>query len=501
MSQTRLAILVFLSGASVMMLELCGSRVLAPQIGSSIFVWTSLIGAILAALSIGYWRGGLLADQSPSGAQLSIIFVVASAFVAIVALLNAPFVLLVSRLDIDPRLSALICATALFAPPSVALGMVPPYVIRLALGSLESAGRSIGLLTAFSTLGSIAGTFLLGFFLLAKIGTIQTLYLIAFVLLICAFIANVRFRAPAKIALIFALVGLRTVQGRLIENMEALGLHDLDTSYQRVIVYETKIDSGKTIRALVTGPEGAQSLMDIDHPDELAIEYLQLFRAGLLLTPDAHNALLIGGGGFSFPKFMAAQHPGIHLDVVELDPGMVEVARRFFHYSDKPNVSVHIGDARIFLNRLQANAAAKKFDIAFADAYNSAANIPFHLATREFFSALSSAITDDGTAVVNIIATVEGPKNCLYRHMYYELKQFFPEVRVYRAMPEWEKTRMQNIVLVGRRGKRAGLDPLTAEQKSELRLGQRLHETAVPGISEPFTDNFAPAEHAAAFGC
>ena len=501
MIQIRLAVVVFISGACVMMLELCGSRVLAPMIGSSIFVWTSLIGAILAALSLGYWKGGELADRKPTRENLSMILVIASCMVALIPLLSVPFLIAMSRLALDPRLSALISSFLLFAAPSVAMGMVPPYALRLSVQSVDSSGRSVGLLTACSTLGSLAGTFLLGFFLLSKIGTMNTLFGIAVLLALSAIIAHPRFRLPLKLSLFLALALIFHFFAVFSETVRAQGVIDLDTAYQRVLVYDyQRGDPPKNLRALSTGPEGTQSVMDRDNPTDFIVEYLTLFAAGMKYSAKVDRALLIGGGGFSFPKYIAKHYPETKLDVVELDPGITDIARKYFQFVDTPNISIFHEDARIFLNRLRESAEQPKYDIIFADAYTSAANIPFHLTTKEFFRALSDSLSKDGTAVVNVIGSLQGPQSCMYRIMMSELKNHFSDIAVYRAIPSLDPSARQNIIIRARRGHSVGFVPATFDA-----LDKTLQDSAwiVRTPEPPFelTDDFAPSEHVMNFGC
>ncbi len=500
MNQIRLAAIVFLSGACVMMLELCGSRVLAPVIGSSIFVWTSLIGAILAALSAGYWWGGVIADRSPSYANLSIILIVASALTAMIPVLSPPILLALLALNLDVRLAALLSAVILFGPPSVALGMVSPHALRLSIHSLESSGRSVGLLSACSTLGSIAGTFLLGFFLLAKIGTTHTLMSIAALLAGCSLLAHFTAKLPVKLILIGALFAVHQMLGVYAHALLEKGVTDLDTAYQRVMVVDmTDEKTGKRLRILSTGPEGSQSIMDRDKPDELAVEYLKFFDLALRLFPEAKRGIIIGGGGYSFPKHVIAHYPQLKLDIVELDPGITEVARKYFSFRDSANTKIFDEDARMTLNRVSNAGPEEKYDIAFADAYTSAANIPFHLTSQEFLQSLSASVTEDGMVVVNVITTAEGPKTCLLRQFYHSLKRIFPKVNAYRANPTLDTTAMQNVVIIAKRGKLAERE-IPNDTVVQTLLQQELKtELAPPPFF--FTDDFAPSEHAMNFGC
>jgi predicted membrane-bound spermidine synthase len=155
-----LGVIVFLCGAVVMILEMVGSRILAPYLGTSIVVWTSLIGIILGCLSIGYWWGGQLADENPSYRSLSLIILLAGLFVATIALSKSYVLELLQRHAGTIHLGATLGTLLLFAPPSILLGMVSPYAVRLKMRDLRDSGRTVGNLYAISTMGSIFGTFL-----------------------------------------------------------------------------------------------------------------------------------------------------------------------------------------------------------------------------------------------------------------------------------------------------------------------------------------------------
>lgn len=161
---------VFMCGAVVMSFEILGSRVLAPNFGNSIFVWGSLISVFLAGLSAGYYIGGKFADINPSSRKLAFIiwapalllvsFPFYGAAVSDWIFINVPGI----------RLGPLLASLILFFVPSVFLGAVSPYTARLMICSLHTSGKTIGALYALSTLGSILGTLLTSFYLIAIAG-------------------------------------------------------------------------------------------------------------------------------------------------------------------------------------------------------------------------------------------------------------------------------------------------------------------------------------------
>jgi len=161
---------VFICGAIVMSFEILGSRVLAPNFGSSVFVWGSLISVFLAGLSAGYYLGGRLADINPSSRKLSLIIIAPGLLLLIFPLYSAPVSDWIFMQDLGVRMSPLLASSALFLIPSVFLGIVSPYTAKLMICSLHTSGKTIGMLYALSTFGSIIGTLITSFYLIALAG-------------------------------------------------------------------------------------------------------------------------------------------------------------------------------------------------------------------------------------------------------------------------------------------------------------------------------------------
>jgi MFS family permease len=161
---------VFICGAIVMSFEILGSRVLAPNFGSSVFVWGSLISVFLAGLSAGYYLGGRLADSNPSSRKLSLIILAPGILFLTFPLYSAPISDWIFMKDLGVRMSPLIASSVLFLAPSVFLGIVSPYTAKLMICSLHTSGKTIGTLYALSTFGSIIGTLITSFYLITLAG-------------------------------------------------------------------------------------------------------------------------------------------------------------------------------------------------------------------------------------------------------------------------------------------------------------------------------------------
>jgi len=176
-------ITVFLCGAVVMSFEILGSRVLAPNFGSSVFVWGSLIGVFMAGLSAGYWLGGRWADATVSSRRLGAMILLPAFLFITFPLYSLIISDSVFDLDLGVRSGPFLASLCLFFLPSVFLGAVSPYAARLTICSVHTSGSTVGSLYALSTLGSIAGTLLTSFYLITVAG-VQSLIMAQGVLLL-----------------------------------------------------------------------------------------------------------------------------------------------------------------------------------------------------------------------------------------------------------------------------------------------------------------------------
>ena len=218
MKKYLLEIVVFICGADLMILEMVGSRVLAPYLGTSIYVWTSLIGVILGCLSLGYWTGGKLADKQANPRTLSSIIFLSAISITLVSFFKEYLITHIQNIIInDPRVITTVAALILFGPPSTLLGIVSPYAAKLRINSLSSSGSTVGTLYAISTIGSIVGTFLAGFFLIAFLGNTRILIVLAISLAGASFLLYSKDKALKIISLLIFIVylGISTQTNRM----------------------------------------------------------------------------------------------------------------------------------------------------------------------------------------------------------------------------------------------------------------------------------------------
>ncbi len=482
-----LEVIVFICGAVVMVIEMVGSRILAPYLGTSIVVWTSLIGVILGCLSLGYWWGGKLADVKPTYKALSVIILLASFFVALIAVSKSMILGFLQEHGGNVHVASTAATIFLFAPPSTLLGMVSPYAVKLKINNLQSSGSTVGSLYAISTMGSIFGTFFAGFFLIAFFGSTNILLVMSAVLVVTSLLASMedrRIKLSALGLFILLLFGASAYDAYL----EGLGLHDIDTDYNRILVYKTTDErTGKLVQVMVTNPRGRQSSMYLDDHVELASSYTKFYKMATHFKPNLKTALMLGGGGYSFPKYALKNYPGIQMDVVEIDPKVTEIARRFFALEDSPRLAIHHEDARTFLNRND-----KKYDVILGDTFSSYYSIPFHLSTIETVRLLHDALEDDGVALINILSAIEGEKGRFLRAEHATFKAVFPQVYLFPVGFPGDGAPWQNIMLVALKSQ---TKPSFTSRRPEIQslLAHRWTEP-IPDDIPVLTDDFAPVD-------
>ncbi|MBI4734451.1 MAG: fused MFS/spermidine synthase [candidate division NC10 bacterium] len=490
---------VFVCGAILMGLEIVGSRILAPYFGNSIFVWGSLISVVLAALSLGYWLGGIVADRWPRLHVLGVLIAIPGIMIALLPFAYPPLNRAIAGSDLGARLSPLVSSLVLFLVPSVFLGTISPFAVRLQARAVASVGTTAGGLYAVSTAGSIAGTLLTAFYLITVLGVGKIVHGLGLTLLLVAVAVFLGGRRVARAAVAFVCAGAllwAMVWEARTRAAEPGLLLDMDSFYNHIHV----VDDGGT--RYMDFDNLRQSAMLLQDPWELRLRYTRFLALALAFQPEPKRALILGLGGGSFPKRLYRDFPQIVVDAVDIDPEVLAIARRYFQVPEDPRMRLHPKDGRRFVRETDA-----KYDLIFLDAYNSD-TIPFHLTTREFYRELEARLAPGGIVVSNIIGSLRGPQSAFFRTMYRTLAESFPAVHViptYDVSGGFPLSEI-NIILIATQGR-------TRLTRAELmarvgRVGGRLvpasdlvgyasHLLEVPITTSDvpiLTDDFAPVE-------
>lgn len=485
-----LELTVFICGALVMIYEIIGSRLLSPYIGASTYVWTSLIGVILGALSLGYWLGGKIADKRPDLKTLAAVIFLAGGLVSVTILLKDLLLAFVAQMPFGLEIKSVVAALLLFAPASVLLGFVTPYAVKLKMSSLEDSGKTVGRLYALSTVGSILGTFLAGFVLIPLVGSEKTLYLIGGTLiglsiLLAPFAATRRSIA----VLVLFVMGIGVSELKIYFMRQANDLHDIDTEYSRVQVFKTvELKTRRQIRVITTDPYFTQSAMYLDS-DELVLEYGKYYHLLRHYKPDFQKTLLIGGAGYTFPRDYLSKYPNSAIDVVEIDPQMTAIAEKFFNLKEDPRLKITHQDGRVYLNQSESN----KYDVILMDAFGSLFSVPFQLTTREAVQQISRVLTDDGVIIFNLGGAIKGDASRFLQAELKTYKEIFPQVYLFKINPDYTDERLQNLIIIA--SKNPNPAPPASSDAEMNSLLQNLYGGEVSSEIEVLTDDRAPVEY------
>ncbi len=491
--------LAFVSGAILMALEILGSRVLAPQYGNSVVVWGSLIGVFMGALAAGYWLGGMLADRWPRRTGLAGVLALSAVLVAAVPLM-APYVFAVA--GDGPRSGSLAAAAALFFLPTMLMGTVSPYAIRLKEFGEGHLGRTAGRLYAISTAGSIAGTITTAFWLIPLAGVTTLISSLGVALMLLASIAFLwkqgsttarRLGVAAAVAaavMVLGAYGVRlSVFGSSAEGARILV--DRDSLYHHIRVLEND-----GIRVLKFD-RGTQSAMRVSDPLAGVFAYTDALHLPMALRPDVRDVLLIGVGGATIPKQFLAAYPSVRMDAVEIDGDVIDVARKHFALTDSPRLRIHVNDGRKFLS-----GSEQQYDLIELDAFH-ADSMPFHLFTKEFFTLCRQHLRPAGMVAINLIGSVDGEGSAVVASVYQTVGAVFPEryVFVMNSREQRERTVRHNVILIaGDRAQMSEQELRNAVFASKLagpyarRIGDYTNRAPDSRYGRVLSDDFAPTD-------
>jgi len=264
---------------------------------------------------------------------------------------------------------------------------------------------------------------------------------------------------------------------------------DVDTEYNRIWVFNS-IDflTGKPILALATDPYGTQAAMFTDGTDDLVFDYTKFYRLFSHFEPNPMDVLMIGGSAYTYPRDFIKNYPNVKVDVVEIDPGMTEIARKYFGLKDEKNLAIYHQDARIYLNENK-----KKYDVIFGDAFNSASAIPFQLTTKEAVRKEYDALNGGGVIMVNILSAIEGEKGKFARAEYATYKEVFPHVFLFAVQNTNYANKAQNIMLVALKSEK--IPEWKSSNKEINGFLSRAWNKPIADDVPVLTDDFAPVEY------
>lgn len=415
-NKTFLYLTLFVVGGVIMMLELLGTRILAPFFGTTIYTWSSLITVTLVALAIGYFVGGLIADRKPDWSVIYFVIFLACLWILLIPLLRPPILLFSNAFPL--LFGSLFSAFALFTVPLFLLGMVTPFAVKLETDKLKTLGATTGTLFAISTFGSLLGTVLTGFYFIPNFGIGAILSLSAFSLFGVVAVWTIsrrNWRTLISFSMVFLLFNLlQTLAPILKEGQPKEVVFKSESPYGQVKV----VDKGNERILLIDNSLQTIMLKDTGEP---GFSYIRFMEIAALLPYSPKDTLVIGMGGGLFSMRLKDEY-NLNVETVEIDSTVVEVARKYFDFEG----TVYVQDGRYFLQK-----TSKKYDIIVMDAF-SPYNVPPHLVTIEMFEEVRRHLREGGVFVVNIEVL---PDSKLSRSVFLTLKQVFPKVHAFPVNP------------------------------------------------------------------
>jgi spermidine synthase len=421
---------VFVASASVLVLEIVAGRILAPYVGVSLQTFTGIIGTILAAIAVGAWVGGTLADRHDPSRLLGPALIVGG----ILAVVSPALVYVIgpSASGEEPLTIVTLAAIGFFLP-AASLSTVTPIAAKMSLASLDDTGSVVGQLSAVGTAGALFGTFVTGFVLIAAIPSRPITWVVGTILL--AF--GIAMALPWGRSL---LVSALAVFALAVMASSALAAPcDHETAYSCAVVVDR--GEGSSVRALVLDTF-VNSVVDTSDPTFLGSRYARTVQ-GVVASqiPDGPRSIaFIGGGGFTLPRYYHATS-GATATVLEIDRALRDIAVDELGLDDGPWLDVVVGDARVSFLQLPTQA----FDLVVGDAF-SGRSVPWHLTTREFVDQVRQRLAPGGLYVINVI---DHPPTRFARAEAATIAEVFPHVAVVAPADYFDGTRGGNFVIAG----------------------------------------------------
>ncbi|WP_188149605.1 fused MFS/spermidine synthase [Teredinibacter waterburyi] len=475
---------VVITGAAVMMVELLGTRIIGPFYGVSLIVWSSLLSVSLLALSMGYYVGGYCADKITYW-RLPHAVISAAILIAVIPLISKPVQLMFDGLGL--RLGALASAFVLFTPSLLFLGMAGPFVIRMATDRLENVGSTAGNVYAISTVGSVVGTLMLGFYLLPLYGTHTILLVLALVLLCLAVALSLyekSFMTTKYPAMKWAGVSVVLI-AVLAWQMFSGGRNTKDDNYQ--VLFEQETHYG-WVRVVQQQDNDIRWLMS--DASTIGAEYVPT-GVGLLgyqtvvrllpwFNPNGKKGLLIGLGAGHLVNDLA--NYGVATDAIEIDPAVAYAANKYFNF--KPTGKVIVGDARYQVRQLN-----ETYDLIIHDCFTGGSE-PIHLLSEEMMLELKAKLNPGGVLAVNFVGFTDAERLTPVKSVARTLDSVFAHRKTYVRTPGEEFS--DYVFVVSDTELNSGQHPNS--QQPHQWLSER--EVAISGVGgELITDDYNPLEY------
>lgn len=411
--------IAFLAGAIVLILEIIGTRVLAPFYGTTIYVWTAMITITLLSLSAGYFMGGFVADKTNKKDLLSFILFLSAFFVFIIPFIKN-YVFFLTELA-GYVAGAFLSSFLLLSIPLILIGSITPYCFKLSADNISNIGITAGKLYGISTLGSLTGAIITVFFLIPVFSIKFIIVLLSFLLFLFSILWWL-INNQKKMFFLFILYAILLVM--IIYFLPSLNYNKrtIIKYYSHTVYSNIKVIEQNNYRSLLI--DGAlQGDFDINSKKFVG-DYIILMAKAIKYVKNPKDALVLGLGGGALKNELDKENiPSIF---VEIDKNIHKVAEEYFDFKGE----VIIDDARHFIKN-----SKKSFDLIFLDVYNGF-NFCYYLFSKEAISEMKKILKQGGLIAINTIGNATKVKDKFIssdRHIlaiYETLKNVFKFVKI-----------------------------------------------------------------------
>lgn len=494
---------VFITGTAVLAFEIVAIRILSPFYGNTIYTTSSVIGIILAALSLGYYLGGRLSDRFPKYSIFYGIIFLSGTLVILIYFFSLVLLPLLSmRLSVisGPFLTSIL----LFFIPAFFLGMLSPFAIKLnnvKSDETSNVGTQSGEVFFWSTAGSIAGSLITGFYLIPAFG-ISTIMIFTGICLNLLGLAGFFIFSALNKKHLFGVLSFFVLELFLVfffMPIKAEGvIYQTDGIYEKIMVREGDW-AGRPVRFLFQDRSYSSAMhLDSADPKDLVYNYSKYYELYKLFNQDAKDALVIGAGAYSIPKALLAESKSMSVDVSEIEPGLYDLAKKYFNLKEDSRLQDHMEDGR---HLLAGNS--KEYDIIISDVYYSIFSMPVNFTTKEFFTLAKSRLSENGVFIGNFTGNLfEQPPSLIMS----EIKTFKSvfENSYYFGVESATSSSSQNLIFLGVNGEKKidwsqWNNPEFTQGLSDILAGlpEKNIDVSLYSFTDEIeiTDNYAPIEH------
>lgn len=474
----------FTAGFVILSLEILGFRLFAPFFGSSVYVSGSLITMVLTALSGGYYLGGKLADKHSSLNFLFRWIIFATLYLSIITIVYSAILQFFATFS--PVMGTITATIIVFAFPMIMLSMVPPFLVKTLLQnteranpdkkevSIQHAGTIVGIISATSTIGSIAGSLATTFILIPWLGTKNTFLFCDCLLFVIAIIYFISQKKKYQSILILPIVLLSSFA---FSKEKSSALYQKESIYNLIKVTE----KGGYYFLHLNGNENIQSIYNAKKI--FTKTYYDMFNVGPVIA-EGKDVLILGlGGGTSANQLYLLFKANV--EGVEIDPEVVKAAEKYFSIKEiNPDIKTHVMDGREFLNKTN-----KKYDVIEIDMFHGGMYMPFHIATVEFFELVKKHLKDNGVMLINVLSFNEiGGGDILYYFLGNTIAKDFTSVFSI-------KQKQYNITIIAVNGQL-----VLSDVKERIRQNALFDREGIGEILKYAMENVAAYEHNNSYG-